>query len=259
PEKGGGSISGKFWNNNEKPILTKSPALPSANEMGYSGRIRLPFFKNRYVRNPKADKEALKKLRPDKMMYEVAGLQIRVKQKDYERNKLTSKESLKGVAPGKNSVKAADYEGHMKMLWSYKRNPASNDQALKAIKPTRDFAKGNEYAGGLKMSRYVRASHSNKDALKVRAPGGKAMARLRDYQGNSKMSKPHGKNLHPDSKYAHSLRDNVKQERTFLMNIKLKWAKLFRKNATQPTVVKEKVRRPRYDKKERELWKDLYD
>jgi hypothetical protein len=73
------------------------------------------------------------------------------------------------------------------------------------------------------------------------------------------MSKPHGKNMLLDAQFAHSLRGNVKQDRTFLMNVKLKWAKLFRKNASQPEAVKEKVRRPRYDKKERDLWKDLYD
>jgi hypothetical protein len=43
------------------------------------------------------------------------------------------------------------------------------------------------------------------------------------------------------------------------MNLKLFWAKLFKKNDTQPEIVKVKEHRPRYDKKERELWKALYD
>jgi hypothetical protein len=73
------------------------------------------------------------------------------------------------------------------------------------------------------------------------------------------MSKPHGKNLHPDAQFAHSNRDNVKHERTILMSVKLAWSKLFRKGANQPSSVKEKIRKPRYDKKEKELWKDLYD
>jgi len=258
PEKGGGTISGKLWNNKEQPILTKAPALASASEMGYSGRIKLPFLKKKYIRNPKADREALKKIRPDKSTYEVADLQIKVKQKDYERNKLAVKGSLKGVAPGKNSLKAAEYSGHMKMLWAYKHNPNSNDHALKTIKPTTSFIKGNAYAGGLKMKKYIHNPNSNKNALDVLAPG-RAVARIKDYQGNIKMSKPNGKNLFPDAQFAHGFRGNVKQERTFLMNLKLKWAKLFRKNATQPEAVKEKIRRPRYDKRERDLWKDLYD
>jgi hypothetical protein len=258
PEKGGGSISGKLWNNNQQPILTKAPALASASEMGYSGRIKLPFLKKKYIRNPKADKEALKKIRPDKSTYEVAGLQIKVKQKDYEHNKLASKKSLKGVAPGKNSLKAAEYSGHLKMLWTYKRNPKSDEDALKTIKPTNVFMKGNAYIGGLKMKKYVHNPNSNKNALNVLAPG-RAVARIKDYQGNIKMSKPNGKNLSPDAQFAHGFRGNVKQDRTFLMNLKLKWAKLFKRNATQPDAVKEKVRRPRYDKRERDLWKDLYD
>ncbi len=144
------------------------------------------------------------------------------------------------------------------MLWSYKHNPRSNDDALKSIKPTNSFVKGNAYAGGLKMKKYVHNPNSNKNALNVQAPG-RAVARIRDYQGNLKMNKPLGKNLLPDAQFAHGFRDNVKQDRTLLMNIKLKWAKLFKKNAVQPDAVKEKVRKPRYDKKERDLWKDLYD
>jgi len=108
------------------------------------------------------------------------------------------------------------------------------------------------------MKRYVHNPNSDKHALDVIAPS-RVVARIRDYQGNVRMNKAQGTNLHPDSEFAHGFRDNVKQDRTFLMNIKLMWSKLFRKNATQPAVVKEKVRRPRYDKKERELWKDLYD
>lgn len=258
PEKGGGSISGKLWNNNEQPILTKAPAVASASEMGYSGRIKLPFLKKKYIRNPNADKEALKKIRPDKTTYAVAGLQIKVKQKNYEHNKVAAKGSLKGVAPGKNSLKAAEYSGHMKMLWAYQHNPNGNDHALKTIKPTNSFTKGNAYAGGLKMKKYIHNPNSNKNALDVLAPG-RAVARIKDYQGNIKMNKPNGKNLFPDAQFAHGYRGNVKQERTFMMNVKLKWAKLFRKNATQPDAVKEKVRRPRYDKRERDLWKDLYD
>jgi len=90
------------------------------------------------------------------------GLQIKVKQKDYQRNKLASKESLKGIAPGKNSLKAAEYGGHLKIWWAYKHNPHSDDQALKGIKPTSSFIKGNAYAGGMKMKKYVHNPNSNK-------------------------------------------------------------------------------------------------
>ena len=106
----------------------------------------------------------------------------------------------------------------MKQYWHYKQNPHSADGALKVIMP------------------------------------GKAMARINDYQGNVKMHKYSGSRLHPDAQFAHGYRDNVKEERTFLMNVKLIWGKLFRKSETQPENLKEKNRRPRYDKREKGLW-----
>jgi hypothetical protein len=44
-----------------------------------------------------------------------------------------------------------------------------------------------------------------------------------------------------------------------MTDFKLLWTKIFKKNGTQPNAVKEKVVRPRYDKRERELWPGLYD
>ena len=54
------------------------------------------------------------------------------------------------------------------------------------------------------------------------------------------MKKHYSGELHPDARYANSLRDNVKEERTFLMNIRLTWAKLFKKSDNQPRNLKEK-------------------
>ena len=68
------------------------------------------------------------------------------------------------------------------------------------------------------------------------------------------MRKYNDNRLHPDAQFAHSFRDNVKEERTIFMNIKLMWAKLFRKSETQPDHLKDRVRRPRYDKREKGLW-----
>ncbi|WHZ06933.1 MAG: Phosphoglyceromutase [Cytophagales bacterium] len=258
PKKGGGSISGKLWNNDGKPILTKAPGLAEAKEIGYSGKIKLPFFKKKYVRNPNAVKEGLKTVRPSKYVETVGELQVKVKQPKSGKNPLSAKAAINGLAPSKNSVRAIEYVGKMKMTWAYVRNPSGYREALKSIKPTTSFMKGNDFAGRQKMKRYVHNPASNKYALKVLAPA-RVVARIRDYQGNVKMNKAHGSGLHPDSEFAHGFRNNVKKDRTILINIKLMWSKLFRKNATQPAVVKEKVRRPRYDKKERELWKDLYD
>ncbi|MBI1767825.1 MAG: hypothetical protein HYR67_05600 [Bacteroidetes bacterium] len=238
PVKGGGSVSGKLWNNKEQPIEGKAFSPASMKVSVFTGDKKVK--QSQYVRNPNSKEEALKKVRPDKSTYLVANLQIKTKAKEYERNKLSSKAALRGESAGKNSLKAIEYSSRIKMMW------------------TKTFGPEKALAGRIVMKKYVHNPNSKKGALMVMAPG-RANARIKDLQVNVKMLKPHGNNLHPDAKFAHSLRDNVKQERTFLMTLRLKWAKLFKKNDTQPNAVKEKVRRPRYDPKERDLWKDLYD
>ena len=184
PEKGGGSVSGKFWNNDKKPILVKTPGLGVAGLANYSGEIAHSKFKQYYVQNPNSSKLATRTRKPGEATYLVAGIYSKVRQHHYE------------------------------------RNPNSSDLALKVLSP------------------------------------GKATARVRDYQGNYKMHKYSSSRLHPDAQFAHGYRDNVKEERTLLMNVKLIWSNLFRKSETQPENLKEKVRRPRYDKREKGLWYD---
>jgi hypothetical protein len=73
------------------------------------------------------------------------------------------------------------------------------------------------------------------------------------------MNKYNHKKHFPDAEFAHGKENNVKGERTIMTDFKLLWTKLFKKNNMQPAAVKDNVHRPRYDKKEKELWKDLYD
>lgn len=217
PKKGGGSISGEMWNNNETPIEVRRPTKEAA-EAGYSGRIKLSGLKKNYVQNPNSSKESIKKQRPDKSTFEVAGLQVKLKQGDYKNKPHGAKGSLPGVAPSKSSMRAGEYARGVKMDWRYKHNPNSVSEALDGRAPDRAYAK------------------------------------IGDYQGNIKMKKYGGGKFHPDAQFAHGFRDNVKEERTILMNIKLMWAKLFRKSETQPDHLKDKLRRPRYDKREKGLW-----
>jgi len=217
PKKGGGSVSGQLWNNNETPIEGRVPK-GDAKAVDYAGRIKLSGLKKNYVQNPNASKESILKQRPDKTTYEVAGLQIKVKQGDYQNKSHAAKGSLPGVAPSKASVRASEYAKGVKVTWDYKRNPLSASEALKG-----------------------------------RAPN-KAYAKIGDYQGNIKMKKYGDNQLHPDAQFAHGFRNNVKEERTIFMNIKLMWAKLFNKSDTQPDHLKDKERRPRYDKREKGLW-----
>ena len=219
PEKGGGSVSGKLWNNNEEPIDVIAAGSGTIKASKFQGKRKEGnFFKRGYVQNPNASKESIKKLRPDETTYKVDGLQVKVKQRSYKDKPVAAEGSLPGIAPKKSSVKASEYARGMKVYNSYKHNPNSADEALKVFYPA------------------------------------KAIARLGDYQGNIKMHKYNDSRLHPDSKFAHGFRDNVKEERTFLMNMKLLWSKLFKKSETQPDHLKEKIRKPRYDKGEQGMW-----
>lgn len=220
PAKGGGSVSGKLMNNDFSQIPVKTPSSPDAVAIRYSGKIRLSRFKKDYTQNPGAAKESLKKRRPTETTFAVGALQVLMKQGKYTRNPRASKYALPGIAPSGATVKASEYARSMKQYWHYKHNPNSADGALKVIAP------------------------------------GKAMARIHDYQGNVKMHKYSDSRLHPDAQFAHGYRDNVRGERTVVMSVKLLWGKLFRKSETQPENLKEKTHRPRYDKREKDLWNE---
>jgi hypothetical protein len=259
PEKGGGSISGQLWNNKGEPLPARTPTGKQASDVAYSGRIKLSRFKREFVRNPNAAKAALKKHSPYENVYSVNNITTRVKQKETGKNKLSAKGSLPGLPASRETVKAGEYAGTMKRYWDYKHNPSSADAALKTIKYSKAFANATSFGGKVRLTKnYRHAPNADKDALKVLAPA-KAYARIGDYQGNIRMNKFNHKKHFPDATFAHNKDNNVKGERTILTNIKLFWAGLFKKQSTQPDAVKDKVRKPRYDKKEKELWKDLYD
>jgi hypothetical protein len=219
--KGIRSASGKLWNNNEKPIEVRTP------------------------KGARAD--------------EVIGLQVAIKSKETGIKPKAVKGSMPGLPPTKSSVKASEYYRSMTVSWSYERNPNSAAKSLKTIGPSNNFISAAGYSGKTRLTKNYRHNPmSHKDALKVIAPG-RAYARITDYQGNIKMAKYKDKRFLPDSKFAHNKQNNVKHERTIMTDFKLIWTKVFKKNGTQPDAVKEKSVRPRYDKRERELWPGLYD
>jgi hypothetical protein len=257
--KGNMSMSGKLWNNNGQPIEVRVPKGEGALQVGYSGFIKQSFWKRPYEQNPNANKAALKKQKPFNTVYMADGLQVSVKAKQTGEKPNAAKGSMPGVKPSRATVKASEYASSMKMFWSYKHNPSSADESQKTIAPSKSFYRASEFSGRTRLTKnYVHNPNSNREALKVLAPG-RAYARITDYQGNIKMSKYNDRKHFPDAKFAHSKKNNVKEERTIGMDLKLMWSKLFKKNEIQPSSVKEKPTRPRYDKREKELWKDLYD
>ena len=231
PEKGGGSVSGKLWNNKNQPIEVHVGGKGTQMAGNFQGRTK-------YQKPPETAGKPAKY--PGNIKGQIIGAPITqiglnftglYKAKNYTQNPKADKESLRKVrSPGglavnlpilnqqKRSVNAGHYVHVMKQYWNYKRGP-----------------------------------NSPKEALKLREPG-KATARIGDLQVNVKMKKHYGNELHPDARFANSYRDNVKEERTLLMNIKLTWSKLFKKSDTQPRNLKEKPSKPRYDPAEKGLW-----
>lgn len=277
PKKGGDSVSGKLWNNKETPIPVRTPPASAQEQSGYPGNIKryaltpgynnqgeeftgyikLPKFKKSYVKNPNSAEESLKKKRPDKTTYEVGDLQVKVKRRDYVRNDNTADESLKKLKPTKTTEAVAGLQVKVKRR-DYVTNDNTAEGALKKLKPTKTTQAVAGLQVKVKQYHYIRNSSSSDDALKVREPG-KAFVKATDYQGNIKMKKFDlfgRRDLHPDAKFVKTNKNNVAEERDMLTNFKLWWARLFKKSDNQPDHLKEKVRKPRYDKGEQGMWND---
>ncbi len=233
---------------------------PSLGEQGITtrGNIRLSRFKRNYQQTPYADERSLKKQRPSQQVFATDGLQAPVRQREYGEKPRAAKNAMAGIKPSKTSVKASEYIGNMKITWDIGRNPLSAKKALPGREPSRSLERAASYAGGVRLAHsYRHNANSSKKALKVIYPG-KDYMRIGAYQGNVRVNRVTGKKFHPDAQFAHGRVYNQDGERTTMSNLRLFWAKLFRKQAIQPNTVKEKERKPRYDKREKELWKVLY-
>ncbi|MEO7990890.1 MAG: hypothetical protein ABI663_15185, partial [Chryseolinea sp.] len=279
PVKGGGSISGRLWNNKEKPLPVRTPP-PAAQRAGtykgnikqftqtptmmdqgeeFTGFIKLRKFKKNYVKNPNSAEAALKKKSPNKSTYSVDGLQVKIKERDYVQNKNAAKESNLKKKPTKATYQVGELQIKVKER-EYGKKPHAAEGSMPGVKPSKSSVKASEYARGVKRTwNYIHNPSSADEAQKTREPG-KAFGKITDYQGNIKMQKFHlfekNRHLHPDATFVKTNKNNVDGERDLLTNVKLWWAKLFKKQATQPDNLKDKGKRPRYDKREDGLWND---
>ena len=183
----------------------------------YRGEQKRKF---NYKKNPSSADEALKVREPMKNNRLSADFQgLKKRGFKYVKNKSTAEDALKARAPGRSYLRIRDFQGNIKRTWKYSKKPSAADGSLKGIGPSR------------------------------------AAIRASNYQGNVKMSKKFIKDRHPSFKYASGKNDS-NEFRKGMFNLRLFWAKLFRKNEGQPQHLKEKVRRPRFDKREQGLWYD---
>jgi hypothetical protein len=278
PAKGGGSVSGQLWNNKETAIPPKAPSQSARDAAAFRGRNKMfelqPGFTNQgeefrgeikhsrfrkaYVQNKLADKESIKKQRPQKETYAVEGLQIKVKRAPFVRNKNVSDDALLKKKQTKTDQEVAGLQLKVKRR-DYVTNKNISENALKKLKPTETDKAVADLQVKVKQYHYIRNPSSSSEALKVREPG-KAFARVSDYQGNIKMQKfalfEKNRGLHPDARFVKTNKNNVKEERDAVTNLKLWWARLFKKQENQPEHLKEKLKQPRYDKGEQGMWYD---
>lgn len=212
PLKGGGSVSGKTWNNNGEPIDVNTagkgtqrasqftgtlkatrprekwtsisgkhwnnkgeplnPRIPNATDAKEANYAGKTKLRRGYVQNPNAADESLKKQRPDENTYRVAGLQVKVRERAYNDKPAAADGALPGIKPGKGTERGAEFAGNLKQP-RYQHNKLSAEEALDGIAPNKESVKAGTYSRSLKMYwSYKQNPRSADEALKVRAPEG---------------------------------------------------------------------------------------
>ena len=246
PDKGGGSVSGKLWNNNERALVGRT----------YSDHSKV----NRYAGNLKARRP------PEKGGGSVSGELWNNKErplpgKDYSYAKKHSRYSgnIKSKRPEKGGGDDGyDFAGNEKFSRKdFRRNPKAAEGAMPVRKAGASAYKADVAIRGSRRSwDYVKNPSAADEAQRTREPG-RAFARSADYQGNLKVRRFEmfrKTDLHPDAQFVKLNKNNVAEEKDMLTNFKLWWARLFKKGETQPDHLKEKGGQPRYDKGEAGLW-----
>jgi hypothetical protein len=224
--------------------------------------MQVKVQRRKYIVNKDLPEEATKKLKPTEVTTNIDNLKIKIERRKYVVNKNSAELALKKLKPTA-LTKEIDNLTSKTERRRYVVNKNSAELALKKLKPTDVTKQADNLTAKVKQYHYIHNSSSSKEALNVREPG-KAFAKSTDYQGNIKMKKfelaklfsERNKHLHPDAQFVKTNKNNVKEERSLLTNIKLWWGRKFRKNETQPEHLKEKIRKPRYDKGEDGMWNE---
>lgn len=140
PDKGGGSRSGKIWNNNQTPIAVRVPSGKSSGIAGYQGNIRVSRkgFSDQgeeYTGNIKAR-------RPEKGGGSVSG-------KLWNNNE---KAILVRIPKNKQE---GDFTGRgVRRNWDYIKNPSSADAAQRTREPGKAFYRAGDYQGNIKLKKF---------------------------------------------------------------------------------------------------------
>lgn len=232
PLKGGGSVSRNHWNNKGSAVLKRATTRQDSKIAGFSGKFK------RY----KPLKGGGSKTRGQ---WNNNGQPV-ISESILDRNdKLTFfKGRRKAVKPLKGGG-SVSREG-----WNNNEKQVNPDRLT-----SQDFNRA-VYIGRIKRKRNYNRHNpkSADDALKVK-PATKAMMAAGNYQGNVNMKRKAINGRHPSYRFEKASSDDSKVKKK-LNGVKMLWAKIFKKNENQPDHLKEKEKRPRFDKREKELWND---
>lgn len=195
-EKGGGSVSGKMWNNNASPLPVKPAGSGSQRALSFQGNIKSKkpekgggsvsgkLWNNNekpvQVKPPSGNslralsfQGNIKSHKPEKGGGSVSGTMWNNDEKP-----------IRVEPPHKGARSAYEYPGDIRLKRfnrSYVKNSNAHEDALKKTRPH----KSTYEAGGLqvkvKQHRYIKNPSSAEGALKVREPG-KAFARASGLQ-----------------------------------------------------------------------------
>ncbi len=226
PEKNGArSIKRNNWNNNEQAIASRPASLQDINIAAFKGR-------SKGARKPPKG----------------AGGSVSVLPWNNDEKPLEQK------VPGKDTRVATSFQGKQKRSFKYVRNPSSHEDALKVKPVGKGTTLATTHGGSVRMRvKYEKNSNSAEGALRGIGPS-RAMVQASQFQGNIKMSQKRYKNRHPSYKFENDSRTADNQRHGF--SLKLWWSKLFKKQENQPAHLKEKERKPRFDKGEQGIWND---
>jgi len=237
PLKGGGSISGKFWNNDSRPIAVREPGSDTRVATNFRGtlKFRKPLkggggsISGRMWNN---DEQPLQRSGTSKTSLAAMQFEGRYRTKELNPSLFNDKKAAQyqGELVGDNffetyqkrrvAIKAARYEGTLK--------------AAVAKKPQQ--SEGTEIGKGWSLYFYSTPS-------------------VKNYGGLARKYKPISrKQLHPSYRYSKGKVKNGKEEKEKTFKFKIWFASIFKPNEGQPKKTKSKHGRPRYDKGERDLW-----
>jgi hypothetical protein len=233
-------VPSKLWNNNGRAVTHVEASKDDAAAGSFQGRT-------------KAKKQEKYPLNSANVMWNNKG-------KATTQIRLTGAGVKPGTFQGRSKYKKeskdrdANIEDRIRIKEQYVQAPHSVDEALKKQKPELNYKAGRFASGAKVVGKRTHNPHSVDDALDVYHS--QASARRIDYQGNVKMRKFADRRQSPDAKFVKTGENNVKDDRTLFTNVKLLWAKLFQRSDSQPSNLKERSNKLRYDKGEKGLWAD---